>query len=476
MKSFIFSLALLLTASFTSAQMLKWHWDLYNIEFSVPSDFKVSKNDNSGFAAGNSHINLTIYPQANPGSDINTMNVALEKWATSAKLTYTNKAQEMFGKLNGFTACFLDGTASNGLPTTVMFLSNPDDPATGYYVWFQYQKEYEKQAGEMTLSLAPHKKGSSGSNSSTNSTTNNSNMLKWHWDLYNIEFAVPSDFKVIKNDNSGFAAGNTHVNLTIYPQANPGNNIDAMNVALEKWATSAKLSYSTKAQEMSVKLNGFTACFLDGTAPNGLPTTVMFLSNPNDPATGYYVWLQYHQEYSFQVVEIMGAMAPHKKGSSGSSSGNSGSSGNVSGSGNSSSGNSGMTTWTWDIYKVKYEAPSDFKVISSSKDGFSAGNQRINLSIYPDHSKTHDRLDMAMSLEKWAGDNKLSYDGFAQELEDLNRYWGYYIDGTAPNGLPTTVLLLTDPDYPEIGLYVWLQYKSEYLEEAIKIARSFMPN
>lgn len=291
------------------------------------------------------------------------------------------------------------------------------------------------------------------------STILSAQTVTWSWDLYKIQFTVPSDFKVSKNDKAGFAAGNAGINLTIYPQENPSFDIAVMNAALENWATSAKLTYTSKAQEMIGPLNGFKACFLDAKASNGLPTTVLFLSNPNDTKVGYYVWLQYQQDYGQKVGEIMLSLAPTKGKNEG-----------------AVQSKSGMTEWTWDAYKVKYKAPSDFKISKSDDKGFSAGNERINLTIYPDESKTQDQLEMAMSLEKWANSANLSYDGFAKELTDLNRYLGYYITGIAPNGNPTTVVLLSDPDFPTIGLYVWVQYKAEHLEEALKIITSFTPN
>lgn len=135
-----------------------------------------------------------------------------------------------------------------------------------------------------------------------------------------------------------------------------------------------------------------------------------------------------------------------------------------------------MTTWTWDLYKVQFQAPSNFKVSKNDKSGFSAGNGHINLTIYPEKGSNASLDDMAASLERWANSTQLSYDGGANMLEDLNGYWGCYIDGTASNGNPTTVMLLADPDYSEIGLYMWIQYQSDYFDQAVEIARSFMPN
>lgn len=135
-----------------------------------------------------------------------------------------------------------------------------------------------------------------------------------------------------------------------------------------------------------------------------------------------------------------------------------------------------MTTWTWDTYKVKFDAPSNFKTSKNSATGFSAGNTNINLTIYPENGANISYEKMLRSLQKWADNQNLSYDGDAAYMEDLNGYWGCYIDGVAPNGNPTSVLLLIDPDYPEIGLYVWVQYQDGYLDTAVDIISSFTPN
>lgn len=135
-----------------------------------------------------------------------------------------------------------------------------------------------------------------------------------------------------------------------------------------------------------------------------------------------------------------------------------------------------MTEWTWDTYRVKYSAPSNFKVLKNSASGFSAGNNNINLTIYPENGANISYDAMLSSLTRWAKAQKLSFADGAQYLEDLNGYWGCYIDGTASNGNPTSVLLLIDPDYPEIGLYIWLQYQDGYLDTAVEILQSFTPN
>jgi len=133
-----------------------------------------------------------------------------------------------------------------------------------------------------------------------------------------------------------------------------------------------------------------------------------------------------------------------------------------------------MTTWTWDLYKMKFDAPADFKISKNDKTIFSAGNGKLHLTIYPKNGNiSYD--DMLSGLSTWANNQTLSYDSEPAYMEDLNRYWGCYIDGSASNGNPTTVMILKDPDYPEIYFYVWLQYQSVYFDTAVEIIKSFTP-
>lgn len=132
--------------------------------------------------------------------------------------------------------------------------------------------------------------------------------------------------------------------------------------------------------------------------------------------------------------------------------------------------------WTWADYKMKFQAPNDFNIKESSGTIFSAGNDHLMLTIYPKKGENLTYTSMKDALQKWARSNNVDWNskdlGY---MSNLNRYWGYYIDGTGSNGLPTSLLLLVDPDYPEYSFYVWLQYQSGYLDTAVDILKSFKP-
>jgi hypothetical protein len=135
-----------------------------------------------------------------------------------------------------------------------------------------------------------------------------------------------------------------------------------------------------------------------------------------------------------------------------------------------------MKSWTWADYKMKFQAPNNLVVKESSGTIFSAGNDNIYLTIYPKKGENLTYSSMKDVLQKWARDNNVDFNSSdVGYMSNLNRYWGYYIDGTGSNGLPTSLLLLTDPDYPEYSFYVWLQYQSGQLDTAVDILKSFKP-
>ncbi len=134
-----------------------------------------------------------------------------------------------------------------------------------------------------------------------------------------------------------------------------------------------------------------------------------------------------------------------------------------------------LKTWNWTTYKMQFKAPSNFKIDKNNAEIFDAGNDALHLTIYPEKGEKISEDEMTSLLRTWARDNKLKFDGKVQKMENLNGYWGVYVDGEA-NGLPTSILLLVDPDYPNISFYVWLQYNADQEDMAVKILQSFIPS
>lgn len=135
-----------------------------------------------------------------------------------------------------------------------------------------------------------------------------------------------------------------------------------------------------------------------------------------------------------------------------------------------------MTEYTWDTYFVKFQVPVTFNVDKNDADAFSAGDDDIYLDIYPQKGEKMSFGKMKQALEDWAIKVKVYGYDKVNELENLNGYWGVYIDGKKEsNDLPISLLLLIHPDYPTAKLYVAINYKSSAFDTAIKVLKSFTP-
>ncbi len=140
-----------------------------------------------------------------------------------------------------------------------------------------------------------------------------------------------------------------------------------------------------------------------------------------------------------------------------------------------------LKSWTWDTYKMKFKAPDNMRVEENDANSFQATNDKITLDIYPrkDENLTYDGMKTA--IIRWAGQTELRFqdynsDGDAQPiyLDNINGYWGCAIDGKK-QGFPASMLLLVDPDFPDISFYIWISYSSEYYHDAVTILKSFQP-
>jgi len=141
-----------------------------------------------------------------------------------------------------------------------------------------------------------------------------------------------------------------------------------------------------------------------------------------------------------------------------------------------------LESWTWDTYKMKFKAPDNMRVVKNNADVFEATNDNITMDIYPRKGENLTYDGMKNAIIGWARQSDLVYNtyntsGKAQPiyLDDVNGYWGCAIDGKK-SGFPTSMLLLVDPDYPDISFYVWLSYATEYYHDAVAILDSFEPS
>lgn len=134
-------------------------------------------------------------------------------------------------------------------------------------------------------------------------------------------------------------------------------------------------------------------------------------------------------------------------------------------------------TFTWDPYKTKFKVPSDFTVTTSTGEEWSGTNRKITMDIYPRKSENLTRSQMKDNLYTWAADNGVTNIGDVTVLDEekLNGYWGYMYEGNKGD-FPVAVMLMVDPDYPDISLYVWVSYTAGYEDTVIDMLLSFTPN
>ncbi|HAN79249.1 MAG TPA: hypothetical protein DCQ31_16520 [Bacteroidales bacterium] len=135
-----------------------------------------------------------------------------------------------------------------------------------------------------------------------------------------------------------------------------------------------------------------------------------------------------------------------------------------------------MKTFTWTMYKTKFQVPSDFKIQKNDKTEFTAGTDDIVLTIYPRKGEELDSDLMPADLKSWALENELKNLGRVTNLDEtvLNGYWGVFQEGTLDDS-PVIVMLIVDPDFTDIGFYIWINYTEGQEDLAIKILESFTP-
>jgi hypothetical protein len=169
--------------------------------------------------------------------------------------------------------------------------------------------------------------------------------------------------------------------------------------------------------------------------------------------------------------------------------------------------------YTWGGHFTQFKVPNTFIIRKAEGDVFDAvsADQRITFTIYPrknlvdfkekyaddtkpeaDNASLSGELLQTTSTDiaskeqmlyfgelselilSWANESQMRYNSEVQFLPDLNGYWGGLLDGYK-NGVPVTILLVRDPDFPEQLLYIWVSYLETEREIVKKILRSFKP-
>jgi hypothetical protein len=136
-----------------------------------------------------------------------------------------------------------------------------------------------------------------------------------------------------------------------------------------------------------------------------------------------------------------------------------------------------MKTFTWDAYKTKFKVPDDFVVDESTGEKWIGHNRSINLSIYPRKDETLSHREMTKAVYDWAVDNGVKNIGDLVELDEekLNGYWGVLYEGDK-DGFSVGTMLIVDPDYPSISIYIWVSYRESSTDQVLEMLKSFTPN
>jgi hypothetical protein len=140
-----------------------------------------------------------------------------------------------------------------------------------------------------------------------------------------------------------------------------------------------------------------------------------------------------------------------------------------------------LVTYTWDTYKMKFKVSSEMTVKENNADKFEATSYNITMDIYPRKGENLTYSGMKNAVINWANQESLKYNTYNTSgneqpiyIKDLNGYWGCAIDGTK-NSSAASMLLIVDPDYPDISFYVWVSYNDGYYQDALQILKSFQP-
>jgi len=146
--------AFFILTGFSFAQNVTYSWDIYKTKFTVPKSFKVTQNDTEAFIAGNSDINLSIYPRKKEHLAYVAMKGAVKTWADQSGVSGYTEA-EYVKNLNGYWGCWVEGV-KDSYPTFLMLAIDPDFPEISLYIWISYNQDKVDVATEILKSFTPN--------------------------------------------------------------------------------------------------------------------------------------------------------------------------------------------------------------------------------------------------------------------------------------------------------------------------------
>jgi hypothetical protein len=260
--------------------------------------------------------------------------------------------------------------------------------------------------------------------------------------------------------------------ITIYAYGQQNLKYDGMQSALMNWAKQNPVALkSLNGQEEAQfldDLNGFWGVYYMGTAEGTSKTScLMLLIDPNKSDVAIYIWYEFDSgkhiditgtdqsayvgvKYDLLNAKIIKGLIkpiPTEK---------------------------ALTEYTWSYYKMKYKIPQDFVIKTSTGSHFQANNKNLYLDIYPFTGQNLDYKGMEKALTDWIGSNQVQTYSKPAYIDNLNNYWGVYMEAEK-DGWKKYYLLILDPDFPDIAIYVAINYLDASQDHALEILTSFEP-
>jgi len=136
-----------------------------------------------------------------------------------------------------------------------------------------------------------------------------------------------------------------------------------------------------------------------------------------------------------------------------------------------------MKILTWEAYKTKFSIPGNLRVIKSSGDYWSGTNDTINISIKAFRDEKLTKQEKSDLLYNWAINNGMKNIGNVIKLDSsqFNGFCGIMYEG-ANAGFPVITAHLSYPNDESVNFYIWISYREDSKDIALKTLMSFIPN
>jgi hypothetical protein len=120
-------------------ETVPYSWETYGIAFSIPKSFILLENDSIKFSAGDSLINLTIYPVDASGISVSNMDTLLGQWAIQNNVEILSDYNH-FNDEEAYYGTVVGGISGDFNIMLLLFI-DPEYSDTGFYIWLSYQDD-----------------------------------------------------------------------------------------------------------------------------------------------------------------------------------------------------------------------------------------------------------------------------------------------------------------------------------------------